>query len=185
MATFLDIGLLQEFSVIFPILLVFSLVFALLQRVKPLGDSMGINAVIAVTAAFMVLLSETLTQMINFMVPWFVVVFIFFLLLLLIFQIFGATEADFHTVVKDKAVYWAVIGIALVILMAAIGQVLGQSIGPYLDEEGNSNTTISGGSDVATGDFETNVTATLFHPKVLGLMIIFAVAIFAIAFLGS
>ena len=80
MVTVLDVGLIQAFDIIFPVLLVFALVFAVLQKTKVIGDSVGINSIIAVAVAFMVMLSDTLVQMISFMVPWFVVVIIFFIL---------------------------------------------------------------------------------------------------------
>ena len=83
MVTVLDLGLIQAFDVIFPVLLVFALVFAIFQKTKVVGDSVGINSIIAVSVAFMVLISDTLTQIINFMVPWFAVVIIFFILLIL------------------------------------------------------------------------------------------------------
>ncbi|HLD72017.1 MAG TPA: hypothetical protein VJA23_00380 [Candidatus Nanoarchaeia archaeon] len=183
MATLFDVGLIQTFDVVFPVLLVFALVFALLQKTKAIGESVGVNAIIAVAAAFMVLMSDTLVQMINFMVPWFVVAIIFFVLLILIFQIFGTKEADLTKAVKDKAVYWSIIGIAIVILLAAFGNVLGQSFTEQAFQE-EGNLTASDGS-VASSSFEGSLNATLFHPKVLGLIIIFAIAIFAVAFLSG
>lgn len=185
MATVLDLGLIQTFDVIFPVLLVFALVFAVLQKTKVVGESVGINSVIAVVIAFMVLLSDTLVQMINFMVPWFVVVIIFFILLILVFQIFGAKEADLASAVKDKAVYWTIIGIGIVILLAAFGNVLGQSFTEQAFQAGGGNVTASDGTGVASTSFEGSVTATLFHPKVLGMVIMFAIAIFAVAFLSG
>ena len=43
MATVLDIGLLEYFSIIFPAILIFLLVFALLQKIKILGDNKTIK----------------------------------------------------------------------------------------------------------------------------------------------
>ena len=183
MATVLDLGLIQAFDVIFPVLLVFALVFAVLQKTKIIGESLGINSIIAVAAAFMILLSDTIVQIINFMVPWFVVAIIFFILMLLIFQIFGAGEADLASAVKDKSVYWAIIGVSIVILLAAFGHVLGQSFTELAFEEGQNVT--AGEGSVASSDFEGSVTATLFHPKVLGLVIIFIIAVFAVALLSG
>ena len=147
-----------------------------------LGDAVGINAIISVAASLMVLLSNSTIQIINLMVPWFVVAFLFFILLLLIFMLFGAKETDIFNYIKnDRGVAWVIIGVALIIFIAAFGKVLGQNIGPYLDE---GQTEITGDTaNVATGDFETNVTGIMFHPKVLGLMIIFGVIIFSIGLL--
>jgi hypothetical protein len=180
MATFLDIGLLQYFNIIFPLLLVFSVMFAILQRTKILGENGAINAVVALTVSFLFLLSRTLLELINFIAPWFVFVFIFVILLLMIYQTLGATEKDILSALKaDKTIQWAVLGIGIVILIAGFGKVLGQSIGPYLTEAPE------GAPSVATASFEQNVFATLFHPKIVGLIVLFGVAIFAIAFLAG
>ena len=185
MATILDVGLLKSFDVIFPFLLVWALVFALLQKTEAIGKSMGINAVIATVAAFTVLLSDTVVQLINFMIPWFVVAIIFFVLLILIFQTFGAKEEDvFGALRKDKAISWVIVGVGLVIMVAAFGNVLGQKFTEASFQQGTAvNATAAGG--VATSNFEQNITATLFHPKVLGLIVLFAVAIFAVALLSG
>ncbi|MBI4980140.1 hypothetical protein HZC30_01115 [Candidatus Woesearchaeota archaeon] len=185
MATFLDVGLLNYFSSIYPFLFVLVLVYALLQKTKALGDSIGTNATIAVAAALMTMLSKTLIDVINFMIPWFVVVIIFLVLVILVFQIFGAKEADLTSAMKDKAVYWTLIGIALVIMVAAFGKVLGQSLTEVSFQQGVNATNVTGSGGVATSSFESNIYATLFHPKVLGLMIMFAIAIFAVAFLSA
>ncbi|MBT5342288.1 hypothetical protein HOL59_01770, partial [Candidatus Woesearchaeota archaeon] len=83
-----------------------------------------------------------------------------------------------------KSVYWAILGIALVILLAALGNVLGQSFTEKAFEAGQ-NVTVTGSSGVASSSFEGSVTATLFHPKVLGMMIMFAIAVFAVALLSG
>src|SRR3989338_3223477 len=128
MATILDIGILQSFDFIFPVLLVFSIVFAVLQKTKVIGDSMGINSTIAIAASFMVLLSETLVKIINFIVPWFAVAIIFFILVILMFQVFGAKEENVAKALSDKSLQWLLIGVAIVILTAGFGTVLGQQL---------------------------------------------------------
>lgn len=185
MATFLDVGLLRYFNIIFPFLLVWALVFALLQKTKLVGsDRVGINAIIALAFAFMVSLSDAAVQIINFMIPWFTIAIIFFLLIILIFQIFGAGEKDiFAYVQKDKGIGWIIIGIVLIIAGAAFANVFGQDL---LSQAGSGETAVnvsSGG--VASADFQRNIYTTLFHPKVLGIIVLFAIAIFAIALLSQ
>ncbi len=184
MATVLDLSLLKSFDVIFPVLLVFALVFAVLQKTKALGESLQINAIVAVVIAFMVLLSDTLVSVLNFMVPWFTVIIIFFILILLIFQIFGAQESDIRGALGDKTLQWTLIGVGIVLLVASLGTVLGQS---FTDAafDGDGNVTITDEGGVAQKDFMGSARATLFHPKVMGLVIIFLIAIFAVAFLSG
>lgn len=184
MATFLDIGLIEYFSSIFPVLLVFAIVFALLSKTKVIGNSLVINALIAAVTSLTVLLSQAAIDIINFMLPWIAVAIIFFVLMILIFQMFGLHEKDWNAIIKDKTVYWAILGVMIIILVAALGNVLGQSIGPYLDEQGQA---IAPGEapSVATSSFKTNITATLFNPKVLGLIIVFTIMVFAVILLSG
>lgn len=186
MATVLDISLLQSFDVVFVVLAVWCIVFAILQKTKALTDGMGINAIVAVAAAFMILLSETLVSVISFMIPWFVVVIIFFVLMILVFQTFDK-NINIGAAIKEKTVYWAIIGISLVILLAAIGNVAGQGLTEAAFSGGDSGnvTTISSDGGVASTSFSGSLMSTLFHPKVLGLLILFGIAIFAIAFLSG
>ncbi|MFC1801758.1 hypothetical protein ACFLZB_04825 [Nanoarchaeota archaeon] len=187
MATFLDVGLLQYFSVIFPVLLVFAIVFAILTTTKILGENKTINALVAVVLALMVLLVPDIVDVINFMAPWFVLVFIFLILLILVYRILGATEKDIGDFIKtDRPIKWAIFAVGLIILLAALGTVFGQKVGPYLGGAETSNVTTDDiQSGVATGNWEQNLFATLFHPKILGVILIFAIAIFAIVLLGA
>jgi hypothetical protein len=185
MATILDLGLLQTFDIVFPFILVWALVYAIFQKMRVVTSVPGINATIATAVAFMVILSTTLVDMINFMVPWFVIAIIFFLLLILIFQMFGIKEADFAKAAKDKAMRWALIGVGLVILLAALGNVLGQQFTDQAFEEGDDVVVEDGTGGTATQSFEGNVTGIFSNSKVLGMVILFAIAIFAIAFLTA
>ena len=182
MATFLDVGLLQYFNVIFPVLLIFALFFALLQKTKILGNNVTINAIIAVAISFMSLMSKTLIQLIGFMAPWFVLVLVFVILLLLIFQTLGATEKDISSVLKkEKIVHW-IIGVGLLILMAGLGTIWGQQLTTMA---GGVPTTTNISASSGTASLEQNLYATFYNPKVLGLIFIFLIAVFAIAFLAG
>ena len=184
MATVLDVSLIQSFDIVFPVLLVFALVFSLLQKTKAISDSVWINSLIAVKIAFMVLLSDTLIGMINFMTPWFVVMIIFLILMILMFQVFGASESDVKSVLGDKAIQWTLVGVGLIILVASFGHVLGQSM---IEQSagGESVDALVSADGTATGSFDQNITAIMFHPKVLGMLIMFAIAIFAVSLLSS
>lgn len=183
MATILDIGLFESFNTIFPVLLVFALVYAILQKTNMLGEGKNtLNAFIAIIVAFLVLLSKTVINVINYMTPWFVIVLIFTLLLLLLYQTLGVTDKSIgEFVTKDSTIKWAIFGVGAVILLAALGNELGQTIGPYLSGE-TVNATEGG---VATASWSQNLTATLFNPKILGLIFLFTIAIFAVAFLSG
>jgi hypothetical protein len=186
MATVLDLGLIKSFSFIFPWLLVFAFTYAILQKTKAIGDNIAINAIIAVVAAFTVLLSDAAVQVVNFVIPWFAIAIIFFVILLLFFMIFGHSESSIFDYIKnDKGVGWGIFVVALVIIIAGFGTVFGQGLTDLSFQGGETvvNTTISGG--VGTPSHEQNVIATLFHPKVLGFVVIFVIAIFTVSLLTS
>jgi hypothetical protein len=181
MVTFLETGLLNYFSIIFPALLIFVLVFALLQKIKILGDNKVINALVAVALGFIVLLSENILSLINFAAPWFVVFFIFLVLLLVVFKLMGASDENIASVIRsDKIVQWTIIAISLIIVGSALGSVYGQKLLPFTSEE--VNVTEDGEiTSTSTTSYKTNVAAVFFHPKVLGLIFILLVAAFTIA----
>ena len=179
MASPLDLGILNLFDFIFPVLLVWAFVFAMLQKTKVIGDSIGINAIIASATALTVLLSRPVIDLINFIIPWFAIAIIFFVLMVLLFMIMGAKDI---TAYKQTNVQWVLIAVGILIVVAGFGKVLGQTL---LEEGAQVGTVVEGADGVATGGFQQNVYATLFHPKVLGLLIVFAIVVFTVALLSG
>ena len=183
MATILDVNLLQSFAFVFVILLVWTAAFAILHKTAILGGdkAKAVNATVAAGIALLFLLSRTAIDIVNFMVPWFAVAIIFLFLMILIFMMFGADAKSIKGVISGEAgesLRWVIIGVGLLIIIAAFGNVLGQK---FLVEGAPS---VSGANvTVAGGDFEQNVQATLFHPKIIGLLVLFGVLIFAVALL--
>jgi hypothetical protein len=111
------------------------------------------------------------------MIPWLTVTIVFIVLLLLIFQVMGLKEDKLPDIIKDKAVYWAILAVGILIVIAAIGSVFGQSLTEAAFEGG----TIAdqGDSTTSSGNFQSNIYAILFNTKVLGLMVLFTIAVFA------
>lgn len=180
MVTVLDTSILKAFDVIYAFILVWALMFAVLQKTKIIGQAMGLNALIATAAGFIIIVSRRAVEMINFIIPWFTVAIIFLVLLLLIFQIFGLKEGDLAIAAKDKGVYWTLIGVAIIIFVAAFSSVFGQSI---LEAGAGARGDIN--ATGASNNFQENITLTLFHPKVLGMIVLFGIAIMAVALLSS
>lgn len=178
MATVLDFGMLEYFSFIFPVILIFALVYALLHKTQFLGKSPAINAIVAIVIAFLMLLSDKAIELVNFVIPWFAVGIVFLILLIMILQMFGVKETHLFSIIKDKAVYWTLLGVSVVILIAAFGSVFGQDLADAANQQQRNETSV-GERSTASGDFEQDMWAILFHPKVLGLIILFTIAVFA------
>jgi hypothetical protein len=167
MATLLDVGLLQYIEVVFPVILVFAVVYAVLYKTKVIGDKPTLNAIIAIITGLLMVVSDKAGEVINFMIPWFSIAIIFLLMLFLLLKLFGLSDDNLTNVLKDKAVYWSIILVALAIFGAAFLTVFGQDV-----------------LDVNTGDSEpsafSDVIKVLTSPKILGLAVLIAIAVAAI-----
>jgi hypothetical protein len=198
MATFLDIGLAQHFSVVFTVLLVFVLIFAVLEKTKMFGEKKGIHSLIALCIALMMLFVPGIIQVVAIMAPWFVLIFlliIFFYMLLLAFgvswdKIMGYTMKEWDTP------HWFLLIIGLVIFIGALGAVYGGAMLPYSQDkaaaassEGVSSASSAAsaeqGTTTDTGDFNQNVGRVIFHPKTLGIVFLLMVGSLAIRLLAG
>ena len=102
MATFLEaFGVLQNFSVIFTFLFVWVLVYGTLTYTKFLGENNNLNAILAVVAAILFSLSDTVVRMFEYAIPWFVMLVVFVFLLIFMFRFLGATEENIADVLKN------------------------------------------------------------------------------------
>ncbi|MBS3139095.1 hypothetical protein J4207_05305 [Candidatus Woesearchaeota archaeon] len=172
MATFLDtLGILNFFAPLFTAILVFTIVFALLSKTKLLGANKVIDSLVAIVLGLLVLLVPDVVELVNFMAPWFVLMFIFLVMLLMLYQLFGMREESIvHFMLNDKAVNWALFAVGIIILAASIFTVYGQRA---LE------------TGTAGDEFQSNLFSIIFNVKVLGLLLVFGIAVFTIAFLGG
>ena len=185
MASPLDVGLLSKFSIVFSMIFIFAIVYAILTYTKLLGDNRGINALIALITALLLLFSPNVAQVINIMTPWFVVLLIFILLVYLLFRFMGASEADMANVLKtNSALIYVIIVIATIIFLAALGKVFfsSETAGEFeyspTPQIGENGTVVVG--DIGGPPGEATFWATLFHPKVLGMIFILLIAMFTL-----
>jgi len=183
MATFLDIGFLEKFSVIFPFLLALVVIYGILSYSKLFGDNKTVHILIALFVSMMLLLSDSVRQIINLMAPWFVLLFLFMVFLIIIFKVIGVTDSEILSTVKDpkyQFVIWWFVAIAIVIAVGSLSSVTFKGGVPA----GVTNTT-SERSEASTEKGESAFWNTLFHPKILGLALIFLIAVFTISRLAS
>jgi len=145
-------------------------------------------------------LSPALVQVINSLAPWFVTFFIFIILVIMMFKLLGVSDSEIAgTIKRNVGIQWAVVIAALILLAFGFGGVFGQKAGPYLDEQGvpiqespgavgASGGTGAGQSTGAPGStgtssFQYNLQATLFHPVILGLIVVLLICIAAVGLL--
>lgn len=187
MATPLDLSLLEHFSGLFLFIMIFAITYAVLGLTKVLGsDSKTINAVVAFCFALFMTIAQKPSAIVKNMIPWvgLVIILIMFLLLASRFMFGDKGDEILHSVMgSQKSTGWwifvAIIGIFLISL--------GSSIGPELTAGGDStNVTIEPGSgSTGTSSWQTNVLNTIYHPKILGAIMVFTIMVAAIKLLST
>jgi hypothetical protein len=175
MADFLDISLLPAFSNVFTLLFVFVVVFAILEFTKIFGDNKGIHAIIALCLAFLLFMSPQLLGVVKFMTPWFVIIIILIMFLILSFRWMGVPEASITSTMSSwKTPHYFLVAIIVIIFIAALGNVYGNSLLPASD-----------GANASGNEFQNNVAAAFFNTKVIGMVFIFMIAVFTILLLSG
>jgi len=190
MASLLDISLLNQFSDIFVLLFIFTSVYAILQFKSPFGNVKGLNALLAFSIAIMFIFSQDLIAIVKDTIPWLVLLMVMLMVGTLATKSIGFPMSEGF--VTNLGTY--VMVLALVIFFINVSLRFGDSAGPYIGGGsggvGNGTTidpdnVIAGDDgDVATNSYAQNFGATLFHPKVLGLILVLCVALFSVLLIG-
>jgi hypothetical protein len=192
----MDAGILNFFSPLFVLLFIFALFYALFQWSKLFGDNKIIHAILAlVIGLFGAIFSQSARDMIEYIIPWFTFLMIFGVMIIVIFKMFGVSDDSLTTAVKSPGVMWTILIIAIVVVLGALSSAFGQKqLGYTTDvQDGNGDSAGSGDgqtgtdtgiidpgnpgtSDTASGNFEQNLGATFYNPKVLGMLFILLIA---------
>jgi len=181
MATPLDVGV-NFFSGLFPLLFTFLVVYGVLSYTKVLGDNKAVPAFIAVLLAIATYFSTVAVKTINMMAPWFVLLFVFGIFVLIAYQLFGVKEESLTTLWTKNwsegggtLFYW----ILAFVLMIGLG-----SLFTVLKQEKLPPIVIENATAVA-GSAGPGFWATMTNPKVLGAALLLLIAMFAIKHLTS
>lgn len=168
MATFLDSNLLGLITPVFIFFFIFVLFFALMEKLKFFGGKAGVHALIAFCLAFLFIIVPEARQIINFVTPWFVVLVIFSLLIIVGLMFLGYKEED---LIKGITEGGTITGLAIVFVVVlffiAISQVFGASA-------------LQPGGTGIIGSLK----STIFNAKVLGVCFIMIVAAEVVRTLG-
>ena len=199
MSTFLDIGLLGAVSSIFMIIMIFVIMYGFLSWTKPFGgQNQGLYALIAFAFAIISMLSRGFVTLIMFITPWFFTLIFIGFFILFILMMFGLKQDKLVAGATSEMRTWVII-LVVVIMLFGLGAAFGQTTreattGPttpttpttpstgepgevyYGDDYYETTPTTSPGD---TENFGDDVMATLFHPKVLGMIVILLVGAFA------
>lgn len=203
MVTFLDIGLLGAVSSIFMIILIFVILYGFLSWRKPFGgNNQGLYALIAFGIAIISMMSEGFITLISVITPWFFTLIFIGFFILFILMMFGLKEKDLIAGKTPELRTWVII-LTVVILLFGLGAAFGQTAreattGPtqeamveaptdttgqpgevYYGDDYEKTTTTTTTTTAGEGGFQDDLMATLFHPKVLGLIFILLIGAFS------
>jgi hypothetical protein len=188
MATFLDITILGRLSLLFTFVLIWVLTYALLSMVDLFKSQQNLKGLIAVCIAVITLFFPPILRVIEIIIPWFSLMFIFLIFVLLFFMLFGVKlddikkatwDGDNSTTVRN----WILV-VSAMILLGGLGYVFFTDTPSQVD--GQSSTSGNQISVDGTGVGGRGVGAlesTFFHPKVLGLIIVMLMGVFAVLLL--
>ena len=199
MADILDgLMLINGFSRFIPALLVLVVTYAVMLASGKLGENQFINSVVAFSLATMVLISPSASFIINFIAPWFVILFVFILFILIAFKSTGVTDSMILSVMKSRGyIAWTIVFIGVAITLLGVGKIYGQGL---LEGKGITTTSdelvqqeivdfdtngepIYDTKSTATNNYEQNFNNTIFHPAILGLGLIGLIAAFTVFFM--
>lgn len=189
MATFLDISLLGHVRIIFVFILVLTIIYAVLTKTKILGDNKAIAMWIAVSMALIFSLVANSVNMLDIIVPSFTMLILFGFVISVAFVFLGGSPDKVFSVFGDdpKTMGNWVLIFTIIVFLAAIGKIF---FDPSSQNAVNSNlnstattTASSTESSSVGGTGQTALMDTLFHPKVLGFIVIMIVATFTVMYM--
>lgn len=163
MATLLDAGLLNFLLPVFSFLLIFAIIYGILQKSKFLGESINLNVWVAISVSILFALAPGAMEFVAVIAPWFVVLVIIAFSFLLIFFFMGVKVETIRNVAeKEAAVRWTIIIISIIIVIIGLTSVFGPIFGTPIQEGGGM------GKEIQRSVFDPQVLTTVFILIVVG-----------------
>lgn len=177
-ASIIDLGIMQGMSAIFLIIMVFVMIYALLQKTKILGGNSALDATIAVAVSFMMIISGTVIEIISRMTPILVLCLFLAVFFLMATRFIGIEDASIVKMLGGQNAAWWLIVAGILIFLGAAGQV----VGPLLAGTEGTGEAVQPAEpgDVGTGDYSTDLRNTLFHPAFLGMIVLLLIGSFTV-----
>ncbi len=163
-----------------------------MQFTKFLGDNKIVHAGIGLIIATVFLFSTSAATVVMFIAPWFTVLFIFAVFLLMAYKLFGATDDQIKSALANQSsIQYTILALGVIILLFGLSAGFGQTLLGYTSTssdatsvstavEGASALSEAGTTSTGTSSFQQNLVATLFNPKVLGMLLILIIGAFTI-----
>jgi hypothetical protein len=177
MAT-IDISILSSVSTVIVFMLVFVGSWGMMMLVDPFKDKgRSFYGIMAFLLAVLIVLSRKAVNVILIATPWLMILGLLGFFFLFFAKMF---DGDVKIPIGKASVWGWVVFFVAIIFLFAIGNSFGQDL-LSAQAPGQTTTTettvvledgtvVNSGSAVASDDFGRNLTLTLFHPKILGVL---------------
>ncbi|HDP73953.1 MAG TPA: hypothetical protein ENN46_03310 [Candidatus Woesearchaeota archaeon] len=181
MASIFTSNLMNFIMPIFVFIFVYAISYALLSSKKFLGENKGVHAIISLVFAFFISTTSINSAFLQEFIPTVVLVMVVIVFLLLLSQLFGFGDKEFITNIfgTEKSASWFVFIVIIIILVSILSNIYGPALLQQGPSAGNQ-------SELTEEDqFRENLMKSFFNEKVLGLVLIFLVAFFAMKFISN
>jgi hypothetical protein len=188
----LDLSLLGNFSFLFSFFIVLVLTYVVLGVTNLFKEQKHLQTLLSFSIAFVILFATPALKLITFITQWFGVFFVFVMFILIAIMMFGIKSEDITNYIKkpsdggSSSVVIAIVVIASLILLSGIGLLF---FSGDVSQNSNAQTTTSqssvsgvsaNGSASDTSRGPQALEATIFHPKVLGMIFILLFGMFTV-----
>ena len=129
-----DVSAFVYFLPIFAFLIVFAIVFAVLNKFKLIGENMFFQLFFSFVVATIFVTASSARQVVLNVIPWFAVLIVAMLLLLLLVNFIG--KAD----IIGKGFGWVFVVLLIIIFLVSGIKVFSSTISPYLPGASETNT---------------------------------------------
>ena len=170
MVTLLESGFVDIVLPITSFLLIYAIIFSVLQKTKFVGDSLNTNIVIAFAVSMLFAFTPGALDFVRFTAPWFIVIMMIVFSFVLVFLFMGVSTDQLMNVAKNPILIWTVIIAGIIIVISGLTGVFGP---------------IFGQSTVTGGGIGREVQRSIFNTKILGMALILLIASQAIRLISS
>lgn len=154
------------FRVLVPAVLITAATYGLLMKFTPLGDHKGINILVSSMIALVLVSATQAVEFIVTFIQYMTVIGTILLFLVILFLFAGVEQKTIAESTKEPIVYVTMIAILVIVLFTVASQTLPQ-IGAATEGE------------LAGTGVTTKALQTLFHPTILGVIVMFVIFIVA------
>ncbi len=181
MASIFTSNLMEFIMPIFIFIFVYAISYALLSSRKFLGENKGVHAIVSLVFAFFISTTAFNFAFIQYFVPSVVLILIVIVFTLLLAQLLGFKEMDIITNIfgSEKNASWFVFIVIIIVLVSILSSIYGPTLLEHGASDGNQTELTE------ENQFTENLMKSFFNEKVLGLVLIFLVAFFAMKFISN